>query len=52
MPVEPGVEERNTADDVVCTQTAAAAAVRPQREELAPERNTHRPIAAVESPGR
>src|SRR5580658_9166050 len=43
MPVEPGLEERNTADDGVCATTAAAAGLRPQRRELVTERNTHRP---------
>ncbi len=51
MPVEAGVEERDTADDGVCATTAAAAVLRPQRRELVTERNTHRPIALVEGIG-
>jgi hypothetical protein len=40
MPVEAGIEERNTADDSVCARVAAAAVVRPQQGEFASERNT------------
>jgi len=41
--MEMAVEERDTADELVCSQTAAAAVFRPQQGELASERKTHRP---------
>jgi hypothetical protein len=47
MPVEPGVEEGDAADESVCTQSAAAAVVRPQSRELASERNTRRPTGVA-----